>query len=218
MIFIYNQIVNDNLLVSHYKQIEEFEDHTGGWAYHNWVHVTNVALLVEKILSRLNVTDTYIEHAKIASILHDTGALEGKINHAERGMKFAEKYFKKNSIEPIYKKEILSSIKNHSNGFDSTELMTLALIVSDKLDITKSRLAKEGYNVIGMRQLQYINNVELLFSNNTFIVNFETDKNIDLIEWRNFYFINKVFTSVKVFAKKINFDSLIKVNGKLLKI
>ena len=33
--------------------------------------------------------------------------------------------------------------------------MTLALIISDKLDITTSRVAKAGYFVPGMRQFQF---------------------------------------------------------------
>ena len=65
-------------------------------------------------------------------------------------MIFAEDYLNRKVLNSVYKKEILNSIKNHSDGFDSKELMTLALIVSDKLDITKSRLAKEGYNIDGI--------------------------------------------------------------------
>ena len=63
--------------------------------------------------------------------------------------------FVKQKICLPYQEEILSSIENHSNGFDSEELMTLALIISDKLDITTSRVAKAGYFVPGMRQFQF---------------------------------------------------------------
>ena len=66
---------------------------------------------------------------------------------------FAEKYFAENNIKPAYQNKILNAIEEHSNGFDSDELITLVLIISDKLDITNERLAKEGYKVPGMRQL-----------------------------------------------------------------
>lgn len=211
----FEQIYNDLNLKKHYNEIEQFEDETQGSAYHNWKHVTNVTQTIEAILTHLNASEEYIESAKIASILHDTGAIHGKDGHAERGALFAEHYFKEKSLVPNFRTEILNAIKDHSNGFNSNELMTLALIISDKLDITKSRLANEGYNVVGIRQLQFINNIDVYFEDNLFIVDFKTDKDFNVDELNEFYFMNKVFNSIRVFSKKINRQDYIKLNGSL---
>jgi hypothetical protein len=40
-------------------------------------------------------------------------------HHGARGKQFAEAYFRKQKICLPYQEEILSSIENHSNGFDS---------------------------------------------------------------------------------------------------
>lgn len=209
----FNRIYHDTALKRHYDKIELFEDSTKGWAYHNWNHVVNVTNTVEHILQQLNVSEDYINAAKIASILHDTGAINGKEGHALRSKVFAEKYFKRNDLTLDYQNEILEAIENHSNGFDSDELMTLALIISDKLDITNKRLAKEGYKISGMRQLQFINNINISFRDNFFIVDFIADEKLNLLELQNFYFMKKVLKSIEVFSQKINHNFIIKLNG-----
>lgn len=209
----FNKIYHDSLLQKHYDKIGLFEDNTNGWAYHNWNHVVNVTLTLETILQQLDVPKDYINSAKIASILHDTGAIKGKEGHALRSRVFAEKYFTENNLNPDYQNEILNVIEEHSNGFDSDELMTLALIISDKLDITNERLAKEGYKVPGMRQLQFINSIKVSFQDEFFIVNFITDEKFDLLELQDFYFMKKVLKSIEAFSQKIDHNYVIKLNG-----
>lgn len=91
--------------------------------------------------------------------------------------------------------------------------MTLALIISDKLDITNERLAKEGYKVPGMRQLQFINSIKVSFQDEFFIVNFITDEKFDLLELQDFYFMKKVLKSIEAFSQKIDHNYVIKLNG-----
>lgn len=136
MIDLFEIILEDDEIKNIYDRIEEYEDNTKGWAYHNWNHVINVTNLVETILLKFDVSKEYIESAKIASLLHDVGAITGKDGHALRSREFVKEYFKRKKLKPKYSSLILDSIEYHSNGFDSTELMTLVLIISDKLDIT----------------------------------------------------------------------------------
>lgn len=105
-----------------------------------------------------------------------------------------------------YQEEILSSIENHSNGFDSEELMTLALIISDKLDITTSRVAKAGYFVPGMRQLQFLKKIEIMLSEQEVCVSFTAEEELDLEELNAFYFMPKVFKAIAAFSEKFNAD------------
>ena len=77
----FNKIVNDKEIIEVYNKISEFEYLDIGWAHHNLDHVKNVAKLVESLLKKLDYSESFIEEAKIAAILHDVGALEGKNNH-----------------------------------------------------------------------------------------------------------------------------------------
>lgn len=211
---LYNTIINDEEIIKIYNSISEFEDKDNGWAHHDLKHVKNVAYMVEKILKNLNYDENFIEEAKIAAILHDTGCIKGKDGHAERSYEFAKIYLEKNNIKLTYQKPVLEAIKIHSNGFDTDNIIALALIFSDKLDIKYTRVAKEGYNIYGMRQLQFINDITVNIQDNYLKINFICDKNINIIELEDFYFTDKVFKAIKSFAKKLSLDAIVEINNK----
>lgn len=210
---LYEKIYHDITIQNRYHTIGTYEDQTGGWAYHNWAHVVNVTQAVEKILTQLHVSDSYLEAAKIAAILHDTGAIDGKKGHAERGKLFAENYFNEQHLSHPYQQEIFSAIANHSGGFDTDDLMTLVLIFSDKLDITASRVAKEGLRVIGMRQLQHITQVDFELTKTNLVVRFTAMPIIDVTELTQFYFMKKVFKAIHAFATKLQLSPNVQLNG-----
>lgn len=87
---LFEKILNDKEIIDRYYEIEKYEELNKGWAYHNISHVLNVTIMVEKILSYLKYNRQFIECAKIAAILHDTGANEGKEGHAYRSYIFAK--------------------------------------------------------------------------------------------------------------------------------
>ena len=51
-----------------------------------------MAHIAEEILTKLNYPKDIIEGTKVAAILHDTGSILGKKNHAERSYMFAKDY------------------------------------------------------------------------------------------------------------------------------
>ena len=209
----FEQIVNDEKIIQQYNKISEFEDLDKGWAHHNLEHVKNVARLVEVLLKKLNYDEDFIEEAKIAAILHDVGALEGKNNHALRSYEFAKKYFDENNILLKNIELVLDAIKSHSDGFNSDNIMTLTLIISDKLDIKHTRVAKEGYNVKGMRQLQYIKDILVDIDNKNLEIKFVCDDKININELEEFYFMIKVFRAIKTFSEKMNLTPKIFLNN-----
>lgn len=209
----FEQIVNDEKIIQQYNKICEFEDLDKGWAHHNLEHVKNVSKLVEVLLKKLNYDEDFIEEAKIAAILHDVGAVEGKNNHALRSYEFAKKYFDENNILLKNRELVLDAIKSHSDGFNSDNIMTLTLIISDKLDIKHTRVAKEGYNVKGMRQLQYIKDILVDIDNKNLEIKFICDDKININELEEFYFMIKVFRAIKTFSEKMNLTPKVFLNN-----
>lgn len=213
---IYDQILNDSKIKDIYNQIHDYEDNTEkGWAYHDYNHVLNVANLVEQILKSLNCSSDFIYSAKIASILHDVGALEGKENHSIRSYKFAKKYFEINNIYFENLNDVLEAIKIHSDGFDTENLIASSLILADKLDVKYTRIAKEGEKIIGNRQYKNILDIKIDYQDNTFIFSFLSNSNLDLQELNNYYFTKKIFNAIKSFCDKFNKQYLIKMNNEL---
>lgn len=209
----FEKIENDKTIIEVYNKISEFEDLDKGWAHHNLEHVKNVAHLVEALLKKLDYDDNFIEEAKIAAILHDTGAIEGKKNHAIRSYNFAKQYFEGNNIILENKELVLEAIKIHSDGFDSDNIIALTLILSDKLDIKYTRVAKEGYHVKGMKELQYIKDILVDINNNDLEIKFICDDKINKNELEEFYFITKVFNAIITFSKKMKLNAKVLFNN-----
>ena len=178
----FHKICKDKEIIEIYERIHKYEDAEGGYAYHDYNHVNNVANYCEKILRSLKYDDDFISEAKIAAILHDTGCTEGKENHAYRSYEFAKKYIETNHIPLKNKELVLDAIKNHSEGFITDNIIQLVIILADKIDIKKSRISESGKQVIGNRQYQYINDIQFEVKNNNFYINFICDEKINLLK------------------------------------
>lgn len=199
-------MLKDNEIKDIYNKIEEYEINTGGWCYHNYNHVMNVTKMVVYILKELNFNEEDVAKGKIACLLHDTGAILGKDNHAYRSYTYAKEYFKKNDINFKDIDLVLEAIKDHSNNFDTDNIYTLALILSDKLDTKSNRVTEVGKTILGNRQYTHIKDIKISIKNNLLSINYITDKNIDIKELNEFYFTKKVFNAIKSFSNKMNLN------------
>ena len=110
----------------------------------------------------------------------------------------------RNNIILEHHEEVLESIRIHSDGFDTYNIIALALIFADKLDITKDRVAHYGINVEGMRQLIYITDIKIKIEDGKLNVYLEAAQKIDIKELTEFYFIQKALKSVQAFSEKLN--------------
>lgn len=203
---IYNKILNDKSIRTIYNEIEITEDKEKGCAYHNYDHILNVLEIVENTLLSMNCNQNFIAKAKIACLLHDVGALQGKDNHAYRSYEYAKNYFKNNNIIFDDIEDVLEAIKIHSDGFDTNNLIALALIFADKLDIKKTRISMEGKNIIGNRQYAHIEDIIVNIDHGYLIINFITDGEINIKELNEYYFTKKVFKAIESFSKKTNLN------------
>lgn len=209
---LYEKIKNDANILSIYNNIHIYEDKEAGWAYHDYNHVLNVSNLAEKILKMFDFDMDFIYAAKIAALLHDTGALQGKDNHAFRSFEFAKKYFSDNNIDFEHKDAVLEAIKIHSDGFETNNMLALAIILSDKLDVKYTRVAEAGKNVEGNRQYMNIADIDIYIENNKLTVNFITNGKLDLNEFLEYYFTKKIFKAVDSFSIKINKQYMVMID------
>ncbi len=108
---------------------------------------------------------------------------------------------------------VLDAIKIHSDGFESDNIIALVLIISDKLDIKYTRVAKEGYNAKGMKELQYIKDILVDINGNNLEIQFICDDKINKKELEEFYFMTKVFKSIITFSVKMNLNPKVLFNN-----
>ena len=166
-----------------------------------------------QILSQLGYDEQLIDDVMTAAVLHDIGSVSGKEGHSYRSYEMAKEYIESRKIELKYKERVLEAIRLHSDGFDSDDIIALTLILCDKLDLKKTRIAPAGYEVRGMRQLQYINDIVVVINDKCMSVDFQTDGEFDRVEFEEFYFVDKVFKSAEAFARKLGIDYIVSVNG-----
>ena len=203
---IFEKIKNDSNIIKIYNEIENPKDNEKFWTYHGWSHINNVVEMVEKILIQLGYNEEYIENAKIAALLHDLGMIKCKDNHDIRSYNMAKKYFEKNNIELKYKDEILDAIKSHRNAYNSDNVMAIVLIFADKIDIKKTRLTTKGYEIIGLRQYQFINDINVFKEKDNLTVKFTIDNRCNKQELEEYYFTPKVFKAIRSFASYFKYN------------
>ena len=215
---VYEFLNSNNEVFNIYKKIEKEEIQNGGWAFHNFEHVKNVSMIAEKILEDLNFDENTIWKCKIACLLHDVGALQGKDDHAQRSFIYAKKFFENNNwvFEGI--DDVLDAIKNHSAGFDRDNIITLSIILADKLDIKKTRISEEGLKIEGNRQYGHVEDIIVNIEDNLLTINFKTDGEINIEEVNNYYFTKKVFKAIESFSNKIGLKYSILLDGNIWNI
>ena len=209
------KILNDSFILEYYEKIKKYEDKHNAYAYHSLNHAINVMRIAESILVELGYDDTVIMDTKVAALLHDLGCYKGKDDHEIRSYNIAKQYIEQNKVNLNDKNSVLDAIKNHRNNFSSTNIITRVLVLADKLDIKKERVAPGGFDAIGMRQIQYIQDIVLKVINNNMMVDFIIDMKADIEELKDFYFMKKVYKSIEHFAKYNNMDYCIKFNNKI---
>lgn len=209
----YELVKSDSEIIKIYNEVNDYENKEKQRAYHDYNHVLNVSKTVKELLESLNYDEDFIDEAQVAALLHDTGCTEGKENHEIRSYEFAKNYLEKNNIQLKNKEMVLEAIKNHRNGFDTDNIITLTLILADKLDIKKTRVTREGCNVIGNRQYQYVNDINLKIDKNNLKVHFYCDEQMNLRELEEYYFTSKVFKAIRSFSDKMKLKPDVFINN-----
>lgn len=213
---LYYSMLDDPTILKQYQEVKIYEEKTGGWAYHDFEHVKNVTFLVEQILKSLAFSKEFIYKAKIAVLLHDVGASIGKEDHAYRSYLFAKNYFAIHHISFDDMDLVLEAIRIHSDGFDTDNMIALALILADKLDVKKTRISDAGLQVVGNRQYAHIEDILVKIEDQTLKINFITDAALDILEFQEYYFTKKIVQAVRSFASKLYLHYLILVDNNQL--
>ena len=130
-----------------------------------------------RFIKDLEFDENTIYKSKIACLLHDIGALQGKENHAQRSFEYSKKLFEEHNWIFDGNESILDAIQNHSSGFETDNIITLSIILADKLDIKKNRITDAGKKIKGNRQYGHTEDININININESIltITFITD-------------------------------------------
>lgn len=141
-------------------------------ACHGRYHTMNVVDVIRKILTELNYTNRIVELGMIAGILHDIGIIEGKNGHAIRSAEYAKKFLVKTYLTDSEKEIVCHSIEDHSNGIKINSPIGAALLIADKIDLSKNRVTELGKKDKWHSNLLEIEKSEIIIKNQTIIINY----------------------------------------------
>lgn len=139
----YNLLKNDKELNNIIDSINKVNENNL-LACHRRYHTTFVINTIEKLLSILNFEEDIIELGKIAGLLHDIGTIEGKKGHAYRSSEMCIHFLDKTNLSQENKDTIIHAIEDHSNGNEINSPVGAALLLADKIDISKNRVLELG--------------------------------------------------------------------------
>ncbi len=139
----YDLLKNDKELNSIIDSINKVNENNL-LACHGRYHTTFVINTIENLLTKLNFEENIIELGKIAGLLHDIGTIEGKKGHAHRSSEMCKHFLAKTKLSQESKDVIIHAIEDHSNGNEINSPIGAALLLADKIDISKNRVLELG--------------------------------------------------------------------------
>ncbi len=172
----YDLLNNDKELNDIIDSIDKVNEDTL-LACHGRYHTTFVINTIESLLTKLNYSKDIIELGKIAALLHDIGTIKGKKNHAIRSSEMCKQFLDKTTLSKEDKDIIIHAIKDHSNGNDINNAIDAALVLSDKIDISKNRVLDLGKTDRWHSNWLNIEDVILTIEDKKIIVNYIVNDN-----------------------------------------
>lgn len=121
-------------------------------ADHAWGHISRVTAygidFLEQCVGFGLLSNNEIQRLdlllKIAAMLHDVGLSETSYNHSTRSSEMSRKYLTSKNIDLDEQdvNQICHAIWNHSKGHETRNMLDAALLLGDKMDITKHRMLR----------------------------------------------------------------------------
>lgn len=178
---------------------------------HGKYHTNFVIKTIENLLTKLNFNNAVIELGKIAGLLHDIGAIEGKKGHAYRSSQMCIHFLDKTTLSQKSKNIIIHAIEDHSNGNEINSPIGAALLLADKIDISKNRVLELGKQDRWYNNLLNIEETTLTVEDNKIIINYIVNENFSReilsSEWK------KGITIPIKASKYLGYNCIFQLNG-----
>lgn len=176
---------------------------------HGIEHMDRVADNVYKLLKEYNCDSNICKLGYIAGLVHDIGMVSGKKGHAQKGAEMAKIFLEKlNLIDINDIKIIVDVIKNHGNGGEATDEITLFLTICDKLDMCKRR------SLGNLSPIQFIKSYTVEIKEDILLINYIMT---DLKGKEGLYMVPKSIDIPKTLGSKLGLKVEFYINGKFEK-
>ncbi|MCL2499201.1 MAG: HD domain-containing protein [Defluviitaleaceae bacterium] len=139
---------------------------------HGKDHALFVVDKVEYILKSLSCDERTIELGKIAALLHDIGNIGGRWEHARKSVGLASVFLDNPPhILPEERELILQAIEDHSKAENISSAISAALLIADKMHISKQRILPLELMDSWHKNLLEVEEVKIKISNKNITIN-----------------------------------------------
>ena len=126
------------LIIGAQKQLDGL-----GYTEHSYRHLGIVSTRAGDILQQLGFDERTVELTRIAGYMHDIGNCVNRVDHAHSGAILSYNILKDMGMDVGERTEIMMAIGNHDeNTGTAVSNISAALILADKSDVARSRVAK----------------------------------------------------------------------------
>ena len=194
---LWKSILEDKQIINLYNDINK---HINYVIDHGMLHTLNVLKYVDIICNVFKTDNKTKALSKVAALLHDSGRLQSRHEHAKYSSIYAKEYLQgklnKNDIEIV-----CYAIEHHdrdSFDYNSTNDVAWILIMADKMDYTRDRYISELLEENHKEKSSYnIKNISLAKLNSkTCKMEFELYKEIANFE--------KEFVNIEIYKSVLN--------------
>jgi len=110
--------------------------------WHGHGHARNVAKLATDFLRQVGASKREVVIGQVAGLVHDMGLINGKKEHDKKGALIVGEFLER--IGGLSEEEIgmiVHAVANHSNGEEMGNNLDLAVLIADKMDVARDRVA-----------------------------------------------------------------------------
>lgn len=144
---------------------------------HGINHAMFVVDSAEYILASLSYDARTIELAKIAALMHDIGSIAGRWSHARKSAALTDIFIDGQTYFSSEEKNIvIQAIEDHSSGKNISSPVGAALLIADKIDISKRRVLPHETIDAWHKNLLEIDDVEINVTNCAITINYITSE------------------------------------------
>lgn len=210
------------------NELLNFVNETTGKNYcgacHGRYHAMYVVKVIEHILRALSYDNNTVELGKIAGLLHDIGCTYGKKEHAWMSSNMCVEFLNKTNLAQEDKYIIFHAIQDHSNGNNINSVIGAALLIADKIDVSKNRgfYVKKDLKNKGLiieedlnkkDDLCEIEDIDIIILNNVITFNFITNGSFSKLKDILLKTTMESFMKIEKGSKYLNCICVFKING-----
>lgn len=199
----YIDVIDSEYFKKTYSEIEKLKKDFP--VNHGFIHINNVIENAKKLAITFKLTDREKDLLLIAAALHDIGYINGRDDHACNGGILVKEILKEWNFNDDDIKIVSKAISSHGgkNESDYVDLVSMCLIIADKLDFINTRYDKTRLKDDYLKIFPHIISTYLDYDKNEIILNIMVNKEFSIELFNDSSYYNKLNGFLNLLSRRL---------------